>query len=158
MQGCALRIPSILAGAKFSTWAWIKIESEIATALRRGESDWFPKEEDPPPPPRASYSNERFYEWTSWGPHGNAAAISEIGTARQRSKFPFQVDALRGGFRRIAKREKPPRLGAWTDLVIVRLLALFATSASCSWAIGRVGHEIDPFRIKHTRLFSPDTT
>jgi hypothetical protein len=72
----------VLASAKFSTWAWIKIESEIATALCRGESDWFPK--DPPPPPRASYSNERVYEWTSWEPHGNAAAISE--TWQQRAK------------------------------------------------------------------------
>ena len=40
---------------------------------------------------------------------------------------------MRGGFRQIAKREKPPRRWNWIDLVIV--LALFATSASCSWAL-----------------------
>ena len=77
----------------------------------------YPLEEDVPPHPfpgallsaidlieEIERSHERVYEWTSWGPHGNAAAISETWQqSRQRSKFPLQVDALRGGSKCLEK-------------------------------------------------------
>jgi RNA polymerase sigma factor (sigma-70 family) len=39
------------AGTKFSTWAWIKIQSEITTALRRDEPDLLPRRRHEAPEP-----------------------------------------------------------------------------------------------------------
>jgi len=80
------------AGSQFSTWAWLKINSEVSTALRRDEPDLLPEDGDvvtlaggeelaarsvAPPPPDAGYSKERIYEWDAWGRNGKVAAIAE---------------------------------------------------------------------------------
>ncbi len=64
-------------GVKFTTWATIRIKSEISHFVDAARGQWFPKEEDTAIHYPDGDSIEKIYEWTGWGQRGNASAICE---------------------------------------------------------------------------------
>jgi len=82
---------------------------------------------------RPARAAQLVYEWTSWGHMGTPSPSARLGTARQRSKLPFQVDALRGGSTGRAKalndRKLPTaRGGKWTASSVINVRARLAAA------------------------------
>lgn len=68
-------------GAPLSAWLASEIRSEITHALRRKDSEWYPKEDDENYWPLDGDKIERIYEWGGWGERGNASGICERWTS-----------------------------------------------------------------------------